>query len=678
MCRRRAALAALGLAFLVAFCAHGQAPLNYSIRERTRDLYSNDANRRSSAAASLLATYDEDALKALFKAMAPDQREEVRLSVITAFEVMRDDRGVPRLIDALEDKSETIRQAAASALLKACSTPKAIRLLEAAAADDKRPIQTRSKAIGILGEMRSMDSIPTLIRILADEDASLRKASNDALERITLRSFPTVKEWEEWWERSQQMTRVKMLEEYVRRQADQIRAMARRMEELELQVLKNEKIAKDAPALLKFLVESDSRKVKLQVLDLLVSGEHKGEAVVAALTEAFDDPNADVRQKCVEVLGRQQDPESAPQLLKMLDDPAPEVQAAAARALGDIRSTEAVDALCRLLPSPSEKAATAAAVALGQIGDHKAVEPLMAVVSKTSTPTLLKEAANALGKIKDLKVVPALRKLLSSDNRERRWAAVDVLGALQATDAVADIAEVARKDEEPLIRERALAALARIGDSGAVDAVVAALSDPVERVAAQAFRSLTTLAEADPRLYLTAIDQLSARRQFDLAEKVVAQALDGNAANPNHAKETAQLRARIAKSLMEAKEYARARPYLEALVTANPASAENAKELLQCLKALPVPDRPAQAALLAQARPRFPKDVFWWNETVRLAEELMAQGKAKEVLALIADLEKENPKLGGEKTAAALRELKAKAEAALDTPEKPSPEPPPA
>lgn len=648
----------------------GQPQTGRRILEWTRLLQSDDPMRRSSAATSLLATHDSDALKTLFKAMAPDQREEVRISVITAFEVMRDDRAVIRLIDAIEDKSEKVRNAAVSAL-QACYTPKAVLLLEEAGADAKRSSAMRAKIIGILGEMRSMDSIPTLIRILSDGDPSIRKAANAALERITLRSFASVREWQGWWARSQRMTRAEMLEELVKRQADRLRSMGQRMEELELLVLKDRKDPKDAALLLKSLAESDSRKVKLYVLEQIAAGGHTGKPVVAALMKALEDPDASVRQKSVEALGGQKDQASIPQLVTMLTDPAPPVRAAAARALGGLKAKEAVDPLCEQVMSQIEEVAAAAALALGQIADRKAVDPLTEVVAKASTPAAVQEAAaTALAKIKDPKAIPVLRKLLASKNERIRWSAVDALGGLQAKDAVGDLATVVRKDANPQIREHALAALARIGDPKGLDAVVDALPDKEERVAAQAFRSLTALADANNTLYVTAVDRLLAARQYALAEKVAAQAVANYNSKPNHAKDIANLRLRVARGLADAKNHAKARPYFEALVAGAPDNPAHAKELLACLQALG--DRKAQLSLLSQARKRFAKDASWWQETVRVVTEIEAQGDAKQVLAIVAALEKESAALGGAKTAAALRALKAKATIKLQPVPKPT------
>jgi hypothetical protein len=81
-----------------------------------------------------------------------------------------------------------------------------------------------------------------------------------------------------------------------------------------------------------------------------------GRAAVPALTQELQSPDATVRLKSVEVLGRMGDDaqEAVPQLVELLDDPDPAVRKAAARTLGQIgpAARDAVPALMRTLLQP--------------------------------------------------------------------------------------------------------------------------------------------------------------------------------------------------------------------------------------------------------------------------------------------------------------------------------------
>lgn len=664
-CRVRAICVGL-LAFLLIGCAaHSETVSRRRIRNWTKLLRSKDPLRCSSAATSLLATGDAEALRVLLKAMEPSEPEDVRISIITAFGVKGDDRAVERIIAALEDKSGAIRQAAAAAL-QFTYTPKAVLRMEEAAADPKKPAATRSLILTILGEMHAMDSIPALIRLLSDKDPGVRKAAKVALERITLRRFDSVGEWQAWWHRSERMTREEMLEELVALQADRLRSMISRLEELELLVLKERKDPKDPSRLLEALAKSGLRKVKLYALQEL--DRHRGKAVAEALVKVLDDPDGAVRQKAAEALGNQGHARAAPPLIKLLQDPLDPVRAAAARSLGSLKAPGAIPMLCEHLSDPSEVVATAAAHALGNIASPEAVPRLISVVAHADTPSKVQqEATNALARIKDPRAIPTLTGLLKSPKQSMRWAAVDALGELRAKKAVGPLSEVIRKkDENPQIRELALAALAKIGDPAALEVVVDALSDKEKRVTEQAFRSLVLLAESDNSVYATALDRLINTSRYALAEEVLAKALEHFGAKPNHAKTVAALRLRTARGLMAAKEWARARRQLEALVAVDANEPEHIKGLATCL--IQLGDGAAYLALLNQARRNFPGEAHWWNETIRILKQIAAKGDAKKVVGIVDAIEKETPDLGGEQSATALRALRAKAKEKLAPP----------
>ena len=110
---------------------------------------------------------------------------------------------------------------------------------------------------------------------------------------------------------------------------------------------------------------------------------------------------------------------------------------------------------------------------------------------------------------------------------------------------------------------------------------------------------------------------------------------------------------------MTAKEWARARTQLEALVAQSPKEPQYVKSLVACLSAQA--DYDALLALLLQTRKAAPELAdYCWQETVRAVEQIAA-GDAKKAVAAVNALEKDSPDLGGAATAAKLRELRAKA-----------------
>ncbi len=652
------------LGFMLSGCAaYGQPPRSRRIRNWARLLSSDDPLKRSSAATSLLALNTPEALQVLIDAMAPEKTEDMRVSVITAFGVMGDDRATRQLIDALEDKGPIVRQAAAAAL-QTIDTPTAVLRMEEAFSDPKRSPQTRSQIIAILGEMRAMASIPALIQALSDADPGVRKAADSALQRITLRNFPNARQWETWWQESKELPRDKMLEDLVTALEERLHALQSRNEELELLLLSNRRDPQDPAPLLETLAASNSRKVKLYILNEIVTALHQSEAVVAALTKALDDPDAAVRQKVVEALAIQGSHPPVEALMKAAEDPIYSIRVTAIRALGGLKAEPSADALLQHLRSPSPEVAAAAAWALGEMASRRAVEPLIAVAGEPQAPAKVREeAANALAKIKDEAAVPVLIALVKSTEQNVRAAAVDALGTLKVRAAVEPLCEVAVKDENLVIRELALVALGRIGDPAALDVVLAAMESEHVRVRDQALRSLGLVAEQDASVYPDAIDRLVNRQKYDMADTILAHAIERYTAQPNHGKQVNDLRLHAGRAFARAKQWDKARPHFDALVRAEPKNPEALRGFADVLNAMG--DRAAYIEILSRGRQAAGGDEFWWSETLRVLREIFEAGNAQQVIDLVDAMEKEPSKLGDEKYTATLRELRTKAKEKL-------------
>jgi HEAT repeat protein len=653
--RRLSLCLAAALLLWAAFPAFGERVTRKQLGEWTRLLRSDDPQKRSSAATSLVAADDEAALGVLLGALEPDQPETVRISVITAFGVQADDRACAPIIAALADPNENVRLAARSSLQQ-IHTPQSVRLLEQAAADLKRPLLIRVQAVNILGDLRATEAIQALIKLLSDPDEALKTASRAALESITLRHFNTAREWLDWWRQSSTLTREEMLQQLVALQADRTENLSRVLEKLYLKILDDPKNQNDAATFIEALTQCDIASVKKRAIKGLTP--LRGPSVRAALLNALAETDATVRQAAADALAAQADASVAPALLKAMTDPESSVRAAAARALGVLKAREAVPALMAMLSDSDVEAAVAAANALAELADPAALDKLINIVTASATPAPLYDAAaNALAKIQDPRAVPILVKLLGSPKENVRWASAAALGGLGVADAVKPLAAVALKDQNPQIREAALAALSTIKDPSALDTLVDALSDKEKRVADQALRSLTQVADANATLYAAALDRLVAARNYALAATV----MDAAAAQlgPTNAGAAAGLRQRLATALMAAKEWARARVQLETLVTQSPKEPQYIKSLVACLSAQA--DYDALLDRLLQARKAAPDLAdYCWQETVSVVG-LIASADAKKAVAAVDALEKESPDLGGATTAAKLRELRLKA-----------------
>jgi len=132
-------------------------------------------------------------------------------------------------------------------------------------------------------------------------------------------------------------------------------------------------------------------------------------------------------------------------------------------ALGETRDARAVEPLISTLRD--ESCACTAATSLVKIG-KPAVEPLIAAL-KDEKPIVRRNAAMALGGIKDVSAVKPLIFALKDKDLTVRWNAAKALGEIKDASAVEPLIE-AQKDESPIVRKNAAMALRDMGKSEAV------------------------------------------------------------------------------------------------------------------------------------------------------------------------------------------------------------------
>ncbi len=135
----------------------------------------------------------------------------------------------------------------------------------------------------------------------------------------------------------------------------------------------------------------------------------------------------------------------------------------AAKALGEARDARAVSPLIAVLKD--EKCGSTAANALAKIG-QPSVAPLCATL-KADNPVARRNAAMALGKIKDSSAVEPLIAALNDDNPIVRRNAAKALGEIHDTSAVGPLT-AALKDDSPVVRRNAALALKEMGTSETV------------------------------------------------------------------------------------------------------------------------------------------------------------------------------------------------------------------
>jgi len=260
----------------------------------------------------------------------------------------------------------------------------------------------------------------------------------------------------------------------------------------------------------------------------------------------------DQTERCcvIAALGEIGQPCAVDALVCALRDSACSVRWSAAEALGKIGDVRAVDPLTSALLDEHTIVYCRAAEALGRIGDQRATEPLIAAF--WSRQEWARDAAIALGKLANERAEETLAAASKADSVATRAIAVEAL-AYSASRAARKSTEDALSDNDISVRRAAvrgmgdsgdiryapllvgivkgrdgdilhdaLDALAKIGPSEGVEALVPLLSDPNELICVNAAKALGSI--GDPR----AVPELIAavQRGSLLSRKLIAKALE--------------------------------------------------------------------------------------------------------------------------------------------------------
>ncbi len=130
----------------------------------------------------------------------------------------------------------------------------------------------------------------------------------------------------------------------------------------------------------------------------------------------------------------------------------------AIEALGDARDARAVEPLVAALGD--ESCGCAASNALVKIG-NTSVEPLI-VALKDENMIVRRNAAKALGEMKDARAVEPLIATLKDEDATVRWQAAKALGEMKDARAIEPLVSTL-KDDNPIVRWHAANALENIG-----------------------------------------------------------------------------------------------------------------------------------------------------------------------------------------------------------------------
>jgi HEAT repeat protein len=207
----------------------------------------------------------------------------------------------------------------------------------------------------------------------------------------------------------------------------------------------------------------------------------EGDEVLPTLQRCFEKGDAAIRASVVRALSHVHGKPAASLLTTALRDADSWVRYYALRSIAYRRDRGASDTILYLAANDSAPPVRAAALeALGQIGSAEAVQTL-AQVAQQGLPDLARAAIAALAKLHDGAAREALIALLQAPEAWRRMEAAHALSFHPHSDTVSALLRAARSDQEAPVKTAALGALSGLGDPGIVPALFELAKDPMLR-----------------------------------------------------------------------------------------------------------------------------------------------------------------------------------------------------
>jgi len=245
------------------------------------------------------------------------------------------------------------------------------------------------------------------------------------------------------------------------------------------------------------------------------------EASRDALTKLLEDQHKTVRQAALEGLAGMRIPVDVGAVCQRLRDPDLTVQAKAIETIVQINDPKAVYHLLDILQDESEYVRRAAVEVLNQVGNTSAIKDLLGALRDRDWWVRVR-AADALGTIGGPKVVEAVLSLVKDKDEFIRRCAVEILISSKVQtggDSVLSSLLEALGDADWWVRERAIDALASLGDRRAVPPLIRVMEQDV-RAAPVAIRALASL--GDPQAIRPVLAQLRSQEKAVRAEAMRA------------------------------------------------------------------------------------------------------------------------------------------------------------
>ncbi len=303
--------------------------------------------------------------------------------------------------------------------------------------------------VGLLGEVRSDEAIPGLLKLLEHSDSDVRRRAVDALGAIG--SEVAI---------SRLLKLVEHLDSDVRKSA--VSALGAIGSEATI------------PGLLKLVEDSDS-DVRWGAADAL--GKIGSDTTVTGLLKLGEHSDSYVRWTAANALGKISSEAAIPALLKLVEDSDSDLSWMAADALGKIGSEAAIPGLLKLGEHSDYYVCTVAIDALGKIGSEAEIPGLLKL-GKHSDYYVCNRVADAIGKIGSEVAILKLGEHSDSDVGIR---ATDALWQIGSEVGIPGLLKLLQ-DSDWKVRWMAADALVQIGSEAAIPGLFKLLQDSASYV----------------------------------------------------------------------------------------------------------------------------------------------------------------------------------------------------
>lgn len=502
-----------------------------------------DAKTKLDAATLLLTKSYPQAAMALRDFLSDSNNRPAQLAVAEAIarNGTEERSFVDPLLAMLTGTEASVRDPAGRALAAYKDGGVAAKLV-AIASNAKADRSVRLATIGVLARVLDKPAVDALIKLLDDEDASIKAAAADALAKLTnIRAFGTnAAQWKKWWNEVRGRDRSEWLAGLVdnlsqaKDRLEQENARLRnRLVRTVMDLYAATPVAQRDATVLGFLKDAveDVRLVGLDLVNRSIeSGQQPSAEIRSQVKTMLADSDFHVRAESAKLLAAVGDGTTMTALLDRLNaEMHPAARQGIFVALGLLHDLKAMPAiLSEIQTGKDDDVAAAAAMAMSRIAFRQQfddalrksaattlIERLRRTTPSGQSDALLREAIlAAMGDVGDKNFVPSLEAALKDDAATVRLAAINSLSQLQSASS-AGVIEKLVSDPDRGVRGSALAAMRSLGGDKYLDLMLQRTDSAVEDDATNRKQAwdlvMGILSKADTKLQAQVADKLANR-----------------------------------------------------------------------------------------------------------------------------------------------------------------------